>query len=265
MQHRTHDGLTLYYELQGKSTAPVTLVFLNGLTQSTASWSLITPYFENNYRILLLDFIFQGQSDKNIENRNFDEHARDVSDLLEALKIEQPVIIGLSYGSLVAQHFAVNYPKRLSKLILLSTFAKKNPYYLAIELSWSRALDFGGYPLLLDVMLPFVISEGYFANPLIPIEAMKTARQGMNRDASAIKKLMTATEQRPEYLQELKKIKCPALIVQGERDLLLPVYMGKEVADHIPGARFEMIPGAGHTLNLEAIPQVTAAIGKFIA
>jgi len=264
MFHKTHDGLNLYYEVQGTVSAPKTIVFLNGLSQSTIAWILTTPHFKENYRIILLDFIFQGQSDKTGECRSFDEHAKDVLGLLDELKIQKVILAGLSYGSLVAQHFAVLFPQRLEKLVLISTFAHKTPYYDAIELAWWRALELGGYPLMLDIMLPSVLSEEYFKNPLIPIEMMKQARQEVNGEKEALFKLMQATKDREDYRVELQKIKTPTLVIQGEKDLLLPVHMAAEVAKNIPNSEFKIILGAGHTLNLEAIPQMSKEIKDFI-
>ena len=261
---KTTDQLNIYFEVHGNEQANKTLVFLNGLSQSTIAWALTTPYFKTDYKIVLIDFIFQGQSDKAGEWRNFDTHARDVIGVLDHLKIEQAYIIGLSYGSLVAQHLAVNHPQRISKLILMSTFAHKTPYYEAIELSWWRALEFGGYGLMLDIMLPNVLSEAYFKNPLIPIDLMKQTRQEANEDKQALFKLMRATKERSDYRSELKKIHIPTIVIQGEKDTLFPVHMAKEVSDAIPNAQLQVIPFAGHTLNLEAVPQMVKAIKEFI-
>lgn len=261
---KTTDDLNIYFEVQGNENAQHTLVFLNGLSQSTIAWGLTTPYFKNDYKIVLIDFIFQGQSDKSGESRNFDTHARDVISVLDFLKIDNPIIIGLSYGSLVAQNLAVNYSTRISKLILASTFAVKTPYYEAIELSWWRALEYGGYGLMLDIMLPNVLSEGYFQKPLFPIDLMKQARQESNDDKQALFKLMRATKERPDYRPELKKITTPTLVIQGEKDSLFPVHMAQEVSNSIAGSNLIVIPFAGHTLNLEAIPQMVKAMKDFI-
>jgi 3-oxoadipate enol-lactonase len=264
MISKTHDGLNLYYEVSGNTESAKTLVFLNGLSQSTMAWAFVVPYFKKDYKIVLLDFILQGQSDKNSEIRDFDKHAADVKNLLDQLKIEKATLIGLSYGSLVAQHFALLFPNRLNKLILMSTFAHKTPYFEAIELAWARALEMGGYPLLFDIMLPSVIGEDYFKNPIIPIELMRQARADVNTDASALFKLMLATKQRPDYREKLKGISTPTLIIHGEKDLLLPTHMAAEVHKAIPQSLFEIFPNVGHTLNLEAVPQSIAAIKKFI-
>ncbi len=261
---KTKDGLNMYYEVQGNVSATKTIVFLNGLSQSTIAWILTTPHFKDNYRIVLLDFIFQGQSDKSGESRSFDQHAKDVLGLLDELKIQKVILAGLSYGSLVAQHFAVLFPQRLEKLILLSTFAHKTPYYNAIEYAWWRALELGGYPLMLDIMLPSVLSEEYFKNPLIPIEMMKQARQEVNGEKEALFKLMQATKDRADFRGELRKITTPTVVIQGEKDLLFPLNTAAEVSQNIPNSEFKIILGAGHTLNLEAIPQMSKEIKDFI-
>jgi 3-oxoadipate enol-lactonase len=264
MYCKTTDNLNLYYEVTGNPQSPKTLVFLNGLSQSTLAWVLTTPHFKNDYKIVLLDFIFQGQSDKQAEVRDFNQHARDVKSVLDELKISKANIIGLSYGSLVAQHFALLFPEMTEKLVLMSTFAHKTPYFEAIELAWGRAVEAGGYPLLFDIMLPSVLGEDYFKNPIIPIDLMRQARTDANNDSQALLKLMRATKDRTDHREKLRGIKAPTLIIHGEKDLLLLPHMAQEVHKHIPGSKIEILKGVGHTLNLEAIPQSVALIKSFL-
>lgn len=261
---KTNDGLNIYYELKGNLEAKETIIFLNGLSQATVSWYFMVPCFENKYRIILMDFIFQGQSDKTGEWRTFDQHAEDVISVLKATNTSKAIVVGISYGSLVAQHLAVNHPEYISKLILLSTFAHKTPYFEVIEHAWWNALQIGGYPLMFDIMLPSVLSEEYFKNPLIPVETLRQLRQESNLSKEALFKLMTATKNRPDYRNELKKIKVPTLVIHGEKDTLITLSMGVEVANHIPNAKLIIIPNAGHTLNLEKVKEVCIEILKFL-
>ena len=260
---QTHDNKALYYEVTGNEQAEHTLVFLNGLSQSTVAWSFLLPFFQSNYKIVLLDFIFQGQSDKTGDVRSFDDHARDLLELMDALAIHRPILIGLSYGSLVAQHYAVNYSDRLEKLVLMSTFAHKTPFYQAIELSWESALRLGGYKHMFDVMLPYVLSDNYFSNPLIPVEILKNAKSEAV-DPDALYKLMQATAQRKDYRSELSKITVPTCVIHGRHDLLFPVYMGEEVVTNIKNAKFVVIEQAGHTLNLESVDLVAKHLLSFV-
>jgi 3-oxoadipate enol-lactonase len=264
MYCRTDDGLELYYDIKGNPAAGETIVFLNGLTQSTLAWGFLVPHFATDYRIILLDQVFQGQSSKEGGWRDFDRHARDVMTVLEKEKCPPVNLVGLSYGSLVAQHFALLFPSKVKKLVLISTFAAKTPYSEAIEQAWWRALEQGGYDLMFDVMLPTVLSEDYFTNPVVPIEAMKEMRKQANQNKDAILKLMTATRARGDYRQNLTRISSPTLVIQGEKDLLLPVHMAREVQKSIPGAKLVVIKNAGHTLNLEHTGEVAAAIRAFL-
>lgn len=265
MFYTTQDNLKLYYEIQGNPNSTKSVIFLNGLSQSTVAWQLMLPAFTEDYKIILCDFIFQGQSDAEGDWRDFDQHANDVAGLINSLNIDKITIIGISYGSLVAQHFALNYPNKVEKLILLSTFAHKTPIFEAISLSWQRALETGGYPLMLDVMLPSVLSEAYFNKPIIPIDILKAARKNINSDPDALRKLMMATAKRGDYRPQLKAIKTPTLIVHGEQDALLPLHLGKAVHDAMPSSTFEVIDGVGHTLNLEAVVQTVQAIKKHLS
>lgn len=264
MIYTTATKQQIYYEWQGNLQSQNTIVFLNGLTQSTLAWFFVIPFFKNDFKILLLDFVFQGQSTKDANWKTFDEHANDVNELLENEKIDVLTMCGLSYGSLVAQHFAVLYPTKIKKLILISTFAHKTPYFEAIELSWWRALELGGYNLMLDIMLPSVLSEGYFSKPLIPIELMKESRKDLNQNTQAIFNLMRATKERNDFRNELKKITAATLIIQGEKDLLLPVHLAAEVHKNISNSKLVIIANAGHTLNLEHVDEVATEILQFI-
>jgi 3-oxoadipate enol-lactonase len=263
--HRLPDGVELYFEIQGNPTASTTIVFLNGLSQSTLSWAGIAPAFYSEHRVVLVDLVFQGQSGKAEEFRTYDQHAGDVYHLLSHLPPGKFVLCGLSYGSAVAQHCIVNYPAFFSGAVLLSTFAHNTAHFNAIGDSWKSALLAGGYPLLLDVMLPSVLGRSYFENPLIPIATLKESRVGRNLQADDLLKLMRATEERGDYRPKLRDVKVPVLVAQGEEDFLIPPSTAIEVADHIPGAKFTVVEKTGHTLNLEAIPQTVALLRKFLA
>lgn len=260
----TQDNLQIYYEFRGNEHAEKKLLFLNGLTQSTIAWEFTLQPFLKDYHIILMDLVFQGKSSVAEKHRNFDEHAQDVFGLINTV-IRKPVhLVGISYGSLVAQHLAVNYPAIVDKLILISSFAHKTPLYKSIELSWKNALKIGGYDLLLDVMLPYVLGQSYFDNPFIPIDALKNMRKDLHPEPTSILKLMQATEERADYLKELEKVSASTLIIQGRNDLLFPVYFATAIQEAIPNAKLEIVEQCGHTINLEAPQKLSALIKDFI-
>ena len=121
MFYKTKDDKQLYYEVLGNLESEKSIIFLNGLSQSTVAWMLTVPAFTANYKVVLCDLIFQGQSDKTGESRSFDQHATDVIGLIDFLKIKKINVAGISYGSLVAQHMALNFPEKTR------CFFKKEP------------------------------------------------------------------------------------------------------------------------------------------
>lgn len=263
MFHTLDDGITMYYEMHGNEHAQNTIVLLNGLSQSTIAWTAVLPGLTKKHRVLLLDLVFQGQSGPAPTPRSYDDHADDVMSLLRHLHITKAVIAGLSYGGAVAQHFAVRYPDVCSRLILISTFAHKTAHFNAIGDSWVSALKAGGYPLMLDIMLPIVLGADYFENPLIPIETLKTMRVSAQPSSENLLMLMHATEQREDYREKLGTLDISTLIIHGEKDLLIPVSDAMEIKGAIKNSSMNVIRNTGHTLNLEAIPELARMISAY--
>lgn len=214
--------------------------------------------------MLLLDLVFQGRSTAEGNFRSYDQHAQDVTALVRSLNVPRPVLCGLSYGSAVSQHALVQFPDVYAGAVLMSTFAHNAEIFTAIGESWKSVLRAGGYELLLDVMLPVVLGASYFEKPLIPIQTLKELRISNSLSADNLFKLMMATETRGDYREELKKVKAPVLILHGEEDLLIPVAIAAQVNEYIPDSEFIVLEKAGHTLNLEAIPQITGLIREYL-
>ena len=264
MHHTLTDGAKMYYEVHGQENAAKTLVFIGGLSQSTIAWGGYLPVLKANYRLVVLDLIFQGKSDAPATHRSFDQHAADVKSLLDHLGLTKVYLIGISYGGAVNMRFMVNYPEMLAKSVIMASFAHKPPMFNAIGLAWTNALKAGGYELMLDVMLPAVLGKSYFENPLIPIEVIKTGRKDLHLPNHNLFMLMMATAESDDYREALKQIQLPVMVMVGEEDILCTPEINQAIADAIPNSDFRLIEKVGHTLNLEAIPQSLALIQEFI-
>jgi len=265
MTHQLPDGLNLYYEIHGNEDAAQALVFLNGLSQSTAAWGGVVRALGKEYKLVLVDLLFQGQSDAAPQHRSFEGNAADLADLLRSLKLPETTLVGISYGGAVAQRFLVNYPELVQAGVLLSTFPYKDAFFDAIGYSWKQALLAGDYPLMLDVMLPFVLGRSYFLNPIITIEDLKNSKAGQSPSTENLLKLVRATEESGNYLEELKKVQLPVLVVHGSEDMLCTPEMGKAMYQALPNAELEILPNIGHTLNLECIPDLAQLLLTFAA
>ena len=82
-------------------------------------------------------------------------------------------------------------------------------------------------------------------------------------DVGALKKLMQATAQRKDFRNELKSVNTETLVIQGEKDVLFPVYLAEEVVNALQYGRLIVLKGLGHTLNLEGVDIVCKEIRNF--
>lgn len=248
MIFKTRDNQEIWYEVHGKGEP---LFLLNGLTQSTASWGLMLEELTRYFKVVLVDFVFQGQSSKSGKYRSFDRHAEDISDLITHLKFDSVFVAGLSYGGITAQHLIVNHPKQVKKAALMACFARKTALFEAMEKSWWAALETGGFNHFLDIIFPWALGNQYLTAPLFTLEQIKESRAGFNTP-EAIAKLMQATKERKDFSLALNKVSLPVMVMAGSEDLVFPKQVTKHLAECIPGAEFEVIEGVGHTLNIEA-------------
>ncbi|MGY6522893.1 MAG: alpha/beta fold hydrolase [Mongoliitalea sp.] len=268
--HSLPSGHRMYYEIRGNTDSKhPPFVFLNGLSQSTQAWlGVIQKDFGEEFTCILVDLIFQGQSDSADEFKTFEEHAADLHDLLSKLPYSNYHLAGISYGGAVAQRYIVEYPEKVAQAYLISTFSSKNEYFNAIGLGWKKALLCGDYELMFDVMLPFVLGKSFFKNPIVPLKTLKMSKKDMSPATEDLLKLMEATEKSKNYLSNLSSCQVPCIIIHGEEDLLCTPDMGKEMASYLPKNEFIVLPGVGHTLNLEAIDplkNILASRAKAIA
>jgi 3-oxoadipate enol-lactonase len=267
MYFQLPDQLNLYYETLPCTDNPDAewIIWLNGLTQSTLSWKLTTPFFEKTHHQILVDFIFQGQSDAAPVFRTFEQHAQDILTLLNHLNLPQVHIAGISYGGAVTLRCMHLFSEKIKSACLISSFAYKTKYFEAIGELWKKALMIGGYEHLIEAILPIGLGASYFENPVIPIEILKNNRLNQMLKPENILALMKATEISENYLSIITNNTTKTLIIHGEEDFLCPPEFGKDLQKVLPNSTMQIIPKAGHTLNLEAVPQLAKHIHDFIS
>ncbi|WDC84939.1 alpha/beta hydrolase [Caloramator sp. mosi_1] len=110
----------LYYEVYGEGEP---LVLLNGIMMSTASWAAFVGALSKYYRVVLVDLIDQGRSDKGDSFYTQDMHTDMLYELTKKLDLGKFNLLGISYGGEVAMLYALKYQDTLKSLILSNTTA----------------------------------------------------------------------------------------------------------------------------------------------
>lgn len=104
------------------------LIILHGLFGSSDNWYSLSKIFSEKYKVYVVDQRNHGQSPHDSEH-NYKALTDDLNKFIEDHKIEKPIIIGHSMGGKTAMNFAIRFPEKLSKLIIVDIVPKAYPVH----------------------------------------------------------------------------------------------------------------------------------------
>lgn len=258
------NGATLYYEESG--TGAETIVFSHGLFWSGQMYEAQRAELSKRYRCIAFDHRGQGRSEVTPGGYDLDELWLDAAALLEKLKAAPCHWVGLSMGGFVGLRLAARRPELIKSLALLNTAAdpepfKNRPKYVVLG---ALARVFGMRPFVGEAM------KSMFGKPFLSDPARGEARAELRRRLigndirGAVRSLMGVVARKP-IEEELGRIKCPALVLIGERDAAIAPPRSRRMASLIAGSEVVEIPRAGHSSTMEEPGAVTEALARFYA
>jgi pimeloyl-ACP methyl ester carboxylesterase len=203
-----HDGVKVYYEIYGQGKP---MVLLHGNGGSISSRSNLIPDFASHYQVIAFDSRCHGKTDCPIGYLTYEQMASDVNAVLTHLKIDSAYIWGHSDGGIVGLLVAINYPKKVKKL--LASGANLRPD--------TTAIDPALLPIL-DKMWPHV-----------------------KNDSIRSKQFRLLVDQPNIKTSDLKKIKADVMIMGGDRDAIRNEHL-LEMHNKIPGSLLCILPGTTH-------------------
>ncbi|MEN2981974.1 MAG: alpha/beta hydrolase [Thermus sp.] len=249
----------LRYRLEGEGPG---VVLLNGLFQRLESWDPVVPHL-SGYTLLRYDMRGQGESEAPDGPYTPEVHAEDLLQLLEGLGLENPVLVGLSNGGVVALTAALQAPGRFRGLVLCCTTPYLDAALRAKAESWLWALRAGGTPLRLRVALPWVFGRGFLnAHPELLTPEGLTPLLAQAPTEAAQERLLLGFLSLGDLRPRLASLALPARVLYGEEDLLFPREYAAALAQAL-GARLEALP-AGHAAPLEAPLAFAQAVRQFL-
>ena len=190
--------------------------------------------------------------------------AVDTVGLVGALGIHRAHMVGASMGGAIAQEIALRYPERVRTLVsIMATSGAPGlppPRAAAMSVLMSPApRDRKGYIERYQQIMR-VLRDGRFPEEERhdPERAGRAFDRGINPAGST--RQLAAVLASGSRKARLASLKTPTLVIHGERDPLIPIECGKDVADTVPGARMVAIRNMGHALPRAAWPQIADAI-----
>ena len=261
MPHVALRGVDLWVERHGHADgAPI--VLLHGLGSSSADWTLQLPALAAHHRVLAVDLRGHGRSRPARGLLTIDRLARDVVDALDALGEDTMHVVGLSLGGCVGLALASREPARVRSLTVVNAFAKLKP--AGARGAMRTVKRFG-----LMCAAPMTVAVSGVARGLFPRPDQRDAYLAAVRSLSATPRrtylnlmlALAAFDVRPR----LAAIRCPTLVVAGDRDRTVPRAAAEALARDIPNARLVVIPDSGHATPYDQSDAFSRTVLEFVA
>lgn len=252
-------GAKIYWDEQGQGE-PVLLIM--GLGWASNMWHRTRPVLAARCRTIAFDNRGAGRSDIPTGPYSLALLASDAAAVLDAAGVERSHVLGASMGGMIAQEFALEYPKRVRSLILGCTAAggpravQADPE--AIQLLFRRDPDPAERA---KAAVPFIYDSG-------------TPRERIDQDLAVLSEWYPHPEGYTAQLQaimaweadsRLSNITAPTLVIHAENDRLVPAANGRLIAEHIAGAGLVMLPNASHIFMTDQPAAAHQAFLEFLS
>ena len=230
-----------------------------GSERRTSHWA---PYFkilpQKGIRVLSYDMLGQGSSSKPILGVSFDDHAVMLKALHDHLGIEQPYVMGISFGGVVVLRYAIMFPDALKGLLPISTFSELDPLLTCHANNLYISMARVGFEFYLDLLMPLNFTNEWLIKNKDLLVIVKRVGVAGN-EIYGIQNLMESLRYFTPITPDLAKIKVPTLVLNGEYDALTPRNLHDIIRSHTPNSRMLVIPKMSHAFTLE-IPELASRI-----
>jgi pimeloyl-ACP methyl ester carboxylesterase len=265
MKEFIYSKKNLYYKKNNFVSDRLTLVFVHGLSGSSAAWIPYEKKFEEKFNILTFDLRGHGRSGKHKEYQEYsiEKFADDLYELLLFLDISEFMLISHSFGALIALEFLVKHQTMAKAAVFLSpniaVAKRKLVRFVNPLLSAVKIFDY----------LPFSpVSKAHVDySKYINTGDWNLRRMIADVWMTSLRVYLYCTRQSYEFDREdfLDKIRIPTLIIHGKKDTIFPVENSIIMHKKIENSKLVLIEDADHIVVLNNFPEVSAAIVEFIA
>jgi len=219
----------------------ITFLFINSLGTDFRIWDAVIPFLTGYGNILLYDKRGHGLSDVMLNTSSLNDFADDAIGLIDHLKINRCVVVGVSVGGMIAQILASRIPGKIERLILCDT-----RHIIGNEEGWNTRIqqvkELGLSEISESVMQRW-FPETFRKGNVITFSGLKN----MLERTPALGYIQTCAAIRDADLTDIaQQIRIPTLCVVGSEDKSTLPEEVKNLSDLVEGSRYEIIESSGH-------------------
>ncbi|MEW6440502.1 MAG: alpha/beta hydrolase [bacterium] len=254
------NGIDVHYDVAGQGSC---VVLVHGFTDNRKMWFNQFPELSKRYRVLAYDVRGFGETRGGGRPYSMGLFAEDLRALLEAVGIERAFLLGYSMGGRIALEVALRCPEKVRGLVFANSGIGEPP---GPEMQERRKifvelLRQGDIDLISEMMAEASFSPGLKQrDPELFRKYKEIKKQNDPSDYLAIMEAIVSAIDAPV---DLGRLRCPALIIAGDRDGFMALGTAEAMRKAIPGAELVVFP-TGHAAALEAPAAFNAAVLKFL-
>jgi pimeloyl-ACP methyl ester carboxylesterase len=266
-------GHDVSYRMAGEGP---TVLLIHGIAGSSTTWRAVMPALAEHYTVIAPDLLGHGQSAKPRGDYSLGAYASGIRDLLTVLEKERVTLVGHSLGGGVAMQFAYQFPEWAERLVLVASGGlgkEVSPLLKAVTLPGAEYV----LPLLLHPRIreaaewPGTVAKRVGWHPGVNLTEVwrsyttLTDRHAQMAFVNTVRSVIDVAGQRVSAHDRLYLASAvPTLIVWGDHDRIIPVAHAYRAAEAIPGARLEILEGAGHFLPWRDADRFLAVLEDFL-
>lgn len=245
------------------------MLFAHGFGCDQNMWRYITPAFEEDYRIVLFDYVGAGRSDVEAYDPErygtLDGYARDILEICDHLELRDVVLVAHSVSAMIGVLAALERPELFSALILVGP----SPRYLDDEPDYVGGFKRTDIEELLRTMEKNYIG---WANYLAPAIMKNEDRPELGEELTesfcstdpVIARQFAEVTFLSDNRQDLPGVAVPSLILQCADDIIAPREVGEYVAGALSGSTLHYLDATGHCPHMSAPEETIAAIRDYL-
>ena len=256
------NGAQLYYEMAGEGTP---LILLHAGVADSRMWDEQFDAFAQNYRVIRFDYRGFGQSA--MPAGEFCNYA-DVAGLLDYLNAPQAIVVGISFGGLIAIDFALAYPERVLQLVLAAPSVSGSKPSERIKGFWQAeddAFERGDLDEAVEVNLRAWV-DGIYRQPDEVNQAVREKVGVMQREIFGVDVPddIDEIDLDPPAYGRISTLNSNTFILIGKLDLPEKVEQANWLHQQLPNAQLMEIPNVAHMINMEAPQQFNKHVLRFL-
>jgi len=230
-----------------------------------ANWRLnLAPISERGFRCIAADMVGFGYTDAPKDLR----FSRDIwvdhfAALVDAQTNEKISIIGNSFGGAIALAYAIRFPERIDRLVLMGAVGLDFPITNGLDQVWGYVPTLDG---MVDLMKVFAFDPSLVNRELAELRFRSANRPGVMEAYASM-----FPEPRQDALQALASqerdvalVKAPTLIIHGQEDRVIPVDVSKRLFELLPNSELHLFRNCGHWKKKKKADRFNAIVSDFL-